>query len=128
MELYKTNPTDLMIMAAVINGKTKFLNFHGKTDPYSSDLSYAAKYGNEPDFSFVDAEFSFVKQDKATLFTSLTELIKVVDFDKNKNNKLSKLLSDNNISNEDVILQNISGNHVTISAINLNVLFSSLGT
>mgnify|MGYP000002819185 CR=1 FL=1 len=127
MELYKTNPTKLMIMAAVIDGKTKFLKFSGKMDAYASDLSYAAKYGNEPDYSFIDAEFDFVEQDKATLFSDLTELVKVVEFDYNKDNKLSKLLADNNISFEDVIMQNISGTHVTISVINLKVLFSHLG-
>lgn len=127
MELYKTNPTKLMIMAAVIDGETKFLKFSGKMDAYASDLSYAAKYGNEPDYSFIDAEFDFVEQDKATLFSDLTELVKVVEFDYKKDNKLSKLLADNNISFEDVIIQNISGTHVTISVINLKVLFSHLG-
>lgn len=127
MELYKTNPTKLMVMAAVIEGETKFLKFSGKMDAYASDLSYAAKYGNEPDYSFIDAEFDFVEQDKATLFSDLTELVKVVEFDYKKDNKLSKLLADNNISFEDVIMQNISGTHVTISVINLKVLFSHLG-
>ncbi len=127
MELYKTNPTKLMVMAAVIDEETKFLKFSGKMDAYASDLSYAAKYGNKPDYSFIDADFDFVDQDKATLFSDLTELVKVVEFDYNKNDKLGKLLTDNNISPEEVIMQNISGTHVTISVINLKVLFSHLG-
>lgn len=126
MELYKTNPKKQMVMAAVINGETKFLKFNGKTDPYASDLSYAAKYGNEPDFSLIDAEFNFVNQEEATLFNDLSYLVRVVEFDCKKDKKLHQLLLDNDLSSDKVVIQNIEGTHVTISVISLKTLFSHL--
>lgn len=123
MELYQTNHEKLMVMSAVVNGETKFLQFKSERDPYSSNLSHCAKYNLEPDYSIVDVKFNFVNQDKATLFKELSDFIKVFDFDKSKNKLLEKLLSDNNLNPEDVVVQNIEGSNVTISSINLGILF-----
>jgi hypothetical protein len=126
MELFKTNFKTKMILAAVIEGQTKFLRFSGVTDPYNSDISYAAKYGNKPDFSLIDATFSFEDQENAILFEELSYLINVIEYDNNNSKKLQTLLTDNGLVLNEVVIQNIKGTDVFISPINLETLFSHL--
>ena len=126
MELFKTNLKTKMVMAAVINGETKFLRFAGNQDPYASNIQYANKYGNNPDYSIISTEFSFEDQENCTLFTDLTFLIEVVQFDVNHKHNLAKLLKDNNLKREEVVIQNIKGTEVSISPLSLDTLFSHM--
>lgn len=126
MELFKTKSKTKMVVAAVINGETKFLKFRGKTDPYSSNPAYAAKHNNKVDNSLIAASFSFVGQNEATLFEQLTELVEVVEVDLKNKHVLGNLLDSLNIKREDVVIQNINGTDVSTTYINLAVLFSHL--
>ena len=115
MDLFKSNVKTQHVFAAVVDGNTLFLDFHFIRDEYAGVLVG----GNRVSDEITGCSFSLGEQNKACLFENLSSFTNVLSYDLKHKNLLKTLLEKNNISFENLKMQRISGENVTITPFNL---------
>ncbi|MDW1584106.1 hypothetical protein R7Q39_23775 [Vibrio sp. 947] len=110
MEKFKVRKETKFVFAVQVGVETFFLRAQAIQDPYSGMSSH----GNFIPVRIEDYKFELVKEDKCTLFNNATELVKMVIEDRLLKSRFDSLLAKNELSIEDVALQEICGENVSI--------------
>lgn len=121
MDKYKIDLKESYLLSVVSNGKTLFLNYDIKYDPWTTSPSH----GNPPTFEVEKVTFELLEQpnDNIKPFKSLAGFFDAWKEDRNLGtNAFEKLLQKYNVDLNDFKVQKILGDKVTFEDINLSLM------
>lgn len=110
MEKFKVRKETKFVFAVQVGVETFFLKAQAIQDPYSGMSSH----GNFIPVRIEDYKFELVKEDKCTFFNNVSEFVKMIIEDRQLKSRFDSLLANNELSIEDVALQEICGENVSI--------------